>query len=185
MRRHLVFLIPMLIFAGLAGVFLRALQSDDVGELPSALIGTEIRPFNIPVLTAHSSLATENAALSDLDLKQGEISVVNFWASWCGPCKIEHPQLMALAMREDMQLIGINYKDDLDDARAFLDQLGDPFYRIGVDDGGRVGIDWGLTGVPETFVVDGDGRIVMKHVGPLTRSDVEKELLPALSRSAL
>lgn len=185
MRRHLVFLVPMLVFAGLIGVFLDALQRDDTGEPPSALIGTEIRPFTIPVLSANLPLTETSDELNDLDLKQGEISVVNFWASWCGPCKIEHPQLMALAGREDVRLIGINYKDDPDDARAFLDRLGDPFHRIGVDDTGRVGIDWGLTGVPETFVVDGNGRIVMKHVGPLTRSDVEKELLPALSRAVL
>jgi cytochrome c biogenesis protein CcmG/thiol:disulfide interchange protein DsbE len=122
--------------------------------------------------------------LSDQDLKQGNISIVNFWASWCGPCKIEHPQLVALAARDGFRLIGINYKDELEDARAFLDEFGDPFERIGVDEAGRVGIDWGLTGVPETFVVDGAGRIVMKHIGPLTPEDVEKELLPTLSNTA-
>ncbi len=183
MRRRLLFLVPVVLFLGLAGVFYAALQRDDLGDVPSVLIGTEIRPFDIPSLAPDATDLTE-AGLSDQDLKLGGASIVNFWASWCGPCKIEHPLLMALAARDDVRLIGINYKDDLGKAQVFLDDLGDPFERIGVDEAGRVGIDWGLTGVPETFVLDGEGRIVMKHIGPLTAENVEKELLPALSRAA-
>lgn len=183
MRRRLLFLVPVVVFLGLAAVFVAALQRDDLGDVPSVLIGTEIRPFDIPNLAPGTSAESSEAGLSDQDLKLGGVSIVNFWASWCGPCKIEHPQLMALAERDGVRLIGINYKDDLGKARAFLDDLGDPFERVGVDEAGRVGIDWGLTGVPETFVLDGEGRIVMKHIGPLSAENVEKELLPALSRA--
>ena len=183
MRGRLVFFVPVVVVLGLVGVFFLALQRDDLGEVQSVLIGTVVRPFDIRGL-ADADAAAEISALSDRDLKQGTMSVVNFWASWCAPCQIEHPQLMALAERDGVQLYGINYKDEDEKARAFLEKLGDPFERVGVDEEGRVWIDWGLTGVPETFVIDGGGRIVMKHIGPLTEEDIEEKVIPALGMAA-
>ena len=110
---------------------------------------------------------------------EGKVYVVEFWATWCGPCRVEHPFLMQLAA-EGVQIHGFNYKDTPGQARAFLDELGDPYTRVGEDRTGRAGIEWGVYGVPETFVINGDGMIVYKHVGPIQNRDLETRIRPAI-----
>jgi cytochrome c biogenesis protein CcmG/thiol:disulfide interchange protein DsbE len=111
------------------------------------------------------------------------VKLVNIWASWCGPCRIEHPALMQLAA-EGVTLHGINHRDEPANARGFLAELGDPFTLVGVDRTGRAGVEWGVYGVPETFVINGRGEIVYKHVGPIQGSDLEKRIRPAIARAA-
>ena len=171
--RRFKFLIPALVFLGLAtgrGLGL----SKDPGVVPSALIDKPVPEFALePVRGTERGLASE-------DLRAGAASLVNVFASWCGPCRAEHPLLMKLAEDGTVALFGINYKDRPGDARTWLDQLGDPFERIGADLNGRVGIDWGVYGVPETFLIDATGRIRYKHVGVLTARDLEETILPLL-----
>jgi len=107
------------------------------------------------------------------------LKLVNFWASWCAPCRAEHPLLTELA-RDGVPIIGVNYKDEGTDARAFLDELGNPYVAVGVDDSGRTGIEWGLYGVPETFVIDDEGTVLLRHAGPLTRQVYDRHFAPIL-----
>jgi len=159
-------ILPLLIFLGLGLLFWRGL-SGDPSTLPSTLINKPVPAFSLP------SVAGLNVpGLADPDLRQGEITIVNIWASWCGPCRQEHPVLMDLAERSDIRLVGINNKDDPDNAARFISALGMPYSAVGADTTGRVSIDWGGYGVPETFVVDGTGIIRYKHVGPLSPSDI-------------
>jgi cytochrome c biogenesis protein CcmG, thiol:disulfide interchange protein DsbE len=172
MRRNLLLLLPPLIFAGFAALAFVALTSGDPG-LPSALEG---RPA--PSLAATTGLRDDPPPSDDL-LSEPGVKLVNFWASWCAPCRVEHPYLAGFA-EEGIPVIGINYKDDPDNARGFLAELGDPYAAVGADASGRTGIDWGLHGVPETFVIDGAGRIVHRHAGPITPDVLEKRLRPVL-----
>ncbi len=169
--RRVLFLLPVLVFA-MIGVGLAVGLTRDPSTLPSALLDQPTPAFNLPPLPGH-----DGPGLSADDLKGGEVALVNVFASWCAPCRIEHPLLQRLA-DEGVAVYGINYKDRPENARAFLDELGDPYRRIGFDDTGRVAIDWGVYGVPETFVVNKEGRIVHKHVGPLMPRDVENTILP-------
>ncbi len=161
----IVSLLAVLLFAGL-GL--------DPRIVPSALIDKPVPQFDLPPLPG------KEPGLIASELAAGGISLVNVWASWCGPCRIEHPQLMEIARIENLRMIGLNYKDDPGNALAFLRQLGDPFETVGADRNGRVAIEWGVYGVPETFLVDGKGRIVMKHVGPLRPEDISEKILPAI-----
>jgi cytochrome c biogenesis protein CcmG/thiol:disulfide interchange protein DsbE len=120
------------------------------------------------------------AGLARQALTAGKVSVVNFWASWCGPCVEEHPLLVRLSGDPDIKLYGVNYKDQAVNARRFLGRYGNPFTAVGVDANGRAAIDWGVYGMPETFVVDGRGVIAYKHVGPLTSKSLAAQLLPAI-----
>lgn len=174
-RRSLVVYLPLLIFALLAGVFLVMLVSGrDASTLPSALIGA---PAPATVL---APLHPDGRGLDGADFA-GKVTLVNVWASWCGPCRQEHPVLMDLAQDERILIAGLNYKDKTDNARSFLSELGDPYHAIGVDRNGRAGIEWGVYGVPETFLVGPDGTIRYKHVGPLTPEAVKRELMPRIS----
>lgn len=162
-KRRLGFaLVPVLIFAGLALVFWKGL-SGNPSELPSVLIGKPVPEFSLPGI-ADSNIAT----FTSNDLKSGQVSLVNIWASWCGPCRMEHPLLMELSKRTDIKLYGIDNKDSAENAKRFLGTLGQPFAAIGADENGRTTIDWGSYGVPETFVVDGQGVIRFKWIGPLS-----------------
>ena len=154
--------LPVVIFTGLAGLLWRGL-SGDPSAIPSALIGKKVPDFSLPAIDGTGVPGFDSAAL-----KAGGVTVVNVWASWCVPCREEHPLLRQLAKRADIRLFGINYKDEAENARRFLGTLGQPFAAIGADEDGRVVIDWGGYGVPETFIVDGDGVIRYKWIGPLT-----------------
>jgi cytochrome c biogenesis protein CcmG, thiol:disulfide interchange protein DsbE len=155
-------LVPVLVFAGLALVFWKGL-SGNPSELPSVLIGKPVPEFSLPAI-ADSNIATFTSG----DLKSGQVSIVNIWASWCGPCRMEHPILTELSKRTDITLYGIDNKDSAENAKRFLGTLGQPFAAIGADENGRTTIDWGSYGVPETFVVDGNGIIRFKWIGPLS-----------------
>lgn len=170
--------IPAVLFAALAALFYFAIFAGDPSELPSALIGKPVPDFDLPPVEG-----LETPGLATKDLKTGEMTVVNVWASWCVPCRQEHPLLETLRQR-GARLVGLNYKDQPEAARRFLGTLGNPFERVGADRSGQVGIDWGVYGVPETFVVDGEGNIIHKHVGPLAPKDIEETLLPLIEGHA-
>jgi cytochrome c biogenesis protein CcmG/thiol:disulfide interchange protein DsbE len=177
-RLRPMLLLPLAIFLGLATIFLLQLLSGrDVSEVPSALIGQPAPVTNLPPL--------EGGALPGLDSKRfaGRVTLLNVFASWCAPCREEHPVLLALAQDKRYTLVALNYKDKPENARRFLGDLGNPFSAIGVDEAGRAAIDWGVYGVPETFVVGKDGRIAFKHVGPLTPDSVRDELLPQVEKA--
>ena len=180
-RRPRPLLWPLAIFTLLAVMFALALRSGDPARLPSALIGKPAPQIVLPGLGSGQSAHALPGFATD-DLRQGHASLVNFWASWCGPCEQEHPQLFAL-QAEGVRLYGVNYKDQASAARRFLDRHGNPYAAVGVDGNGRVAIEWGVYGMPETFVVDGKGVIVYKHVGPITPEALEAKLIPAI-RSA-
>ncbi|MEM0949023.1 MAG: DsbE family thiol:disulfide interchange protein [Pseudomonadota bacterium] len=163
---------PPLLFAGLAAIFYLGMLREDPDALPSTRIGAIAPQMQIEPLGAKPDfeLAT---------LKEPGVKLVNFWASWCGPCRAEHPNLEILA-DEGVPIYGINYKDDPAKALAFLKELGDPYLGIGADPGGRTGIEWGLYGVPETFVVDSDGVVRLRFAGPITQRVLEERIRPAL-----
>jgi cytochrome c biogenesis protein CcmG/thiol:disulfide interchange protein DsbE len=171
-------IIPIGLFAALAIAFAvgLGLRPDIV---PSPLIDHDAPKFTLPPLPGRG-----DGGLSSADLTGDGPVLVNVFASWCIPCRAEHPQLMALARDHGVRIHGINHKDKPDDAIAWLAQLGDPFTKIGADITGRVSIDWGVYGVPETFVVDKAGRIRFKHVGALMADDVTDKILPVLRRIA-
>jgi cytochrome c biogenesis protein CcmG/thiol:disulfide interchange protein DsbE len=175
MAKRLLYLLPALLFLALAAAFWRGIGRDP-SMLPSALLGKPVPSFALPPLLA------EKPGLATADLKGGPV-LVNVFASWCVPCRAEHPLLMRLAS-EGVVLYGIDYKDKRDDARQWLGELGDPYARLGADEGGKVAIDWGVYGVPETFVVDGAGTIRYKQVGPLSAAIIEDSILPLMKRLA-
>ncbi len=166
-RRRIFVLIPLVVFLLLAGLFLVKLFSGDPSRLPSALIGKPVPTFSLPALEGLTKDGTPVPGLASTDLKGG-VTVVNVWASWCAPCREEHPVLMELSKMPGVRLVGINYKDDPENARRFLGALGEPFAAVGADEKGRAAIDWGVYGVPESFVIAPDGTIAYKQVGPLT-----------------
>lgn len=145
--------------------------------IPSALIGQQAPTADLPPLPG------KEPGLIAADLAKGQVTLVNVWASWCGPCRAEHPQLMQLAQMGGVRMIGINHKDTEANALKFLAELGDPYHAVGVDQMGRVSIEWGVYGIPETFIVDGAGRIVLKHVGPMYPEDLTGKILPAIQRA--
>ncbi len=168
MMRYLPFALFIIIGIGLAvGLTLNP------REIPSALIGKPVPEFALPPVQGRSD------GLSSGDLKGGEVALVNVFASWCLPCRVEHPLLLQLS-RLGVPVHGLNYKDEPQAVARWLDDLGDPFKRTGADRDGRVSIDWGVYGVPETFVVNGAGQILCKHIGPLTDYDVANKIKPAV-----
>ena len=180
-RRRGLLLAPALIFAAVVLMFAFALQKGDPSKLPSALIGKPAPALDLPPLDGLALAGGQPAVgLTRQALTAGKVSVVNFWASWCGPCVEEHPLLVRLSGNPDIKLYGINYKDAAVNARRFLGRYGNPFTAVGVDANGRAAIDWGVYGMPETFVIDGQGVITYKHVGPLTPRSFATQLLPAI-----
>jgi len=175
--RRLLFLLPLLIFLVLAAIFLVQLFSGrDTSLVPSALIGRDAPQTSLPPLEG-----TSLPGLSSGDF-EGRITLVNVWGSWCLPCRQEHPLLMELAKDERLAIAGLNYKDKPENARRFLGDLGNPYDAIGVDQNGRAAIDWGVYGVPETFLVGPDGTIRFKHVGPFTPDSVQNVLMPEIEK---
>lgn len=172
------YLIPLIIIAGLVGMFFYALFSGDPSTLPSALIGKPAPQFDLPPIEGYEKGGKTGKGFKTADLATGEVTIVNVFASWCGPCIQEHPVLVWLKEQYELRLVGINYKDRPDKAMQFLDRLKDPYDLIGADRSGRIGIEWGVYGVPETYVVDGQGQVVYRHVGPLSKQAVRDKLLP-------
>lgn len=182
-RRRGAVLAPLLVFAAIAGMFAFALRTGDPSKLPSALIGRAAPILDLPGVEGLVEAGKPVPGIAAGDLVRGAPTVVNFWASWCGPCVEEHPMLVALQRRAGVAIVGINYKDQAANARRFLARYGNPFAGVGTDGSGRAAIEWGVYGMPETFVVDGRGIIVFKHVGPITPEVLEKRLLPAIERA--
>ena len=184
-RRRWGTVLPFIVFAGLAGLFWYALQTGDPSRLPSALIGKPVPQFTLPPLDGLKGAdGTVTESFATADLAQGEPTIVNVFASWCVPCLEEHPMLMALAERGGTRIFGINYKDDPASARRFLGRYGNPYTRVGVDASGRTAIDFGVYGVPETFVISPDGKIAFRHVGPLTEEAITTRILPLMAAQA-
>ena len=167
------YLLPLGIFAVLV-VFLGIGLSLNPREVPSPLVGRPAPAFVLPALGP--------GTVSERDLAGAPVTVLNVWASWCAACIEEHPVLSAWAKRRELPLVGLNYKDDPDAASAWLSRFGNPFHKIAVDREGRVGIDWGVYGVPETFLIDRAGIIRYKHIGPLTPQVIAERLDPLIDR---
>jgi cytochrome c biogenesis protein CcmG, thiol:disulfide interchange protein DsbE len=181
-RRSLLMLLPLVVFAALAGLFWLRLGDGDPSRIPSALIGHPAPQTPLPPL---SGLATDGHPVPGLDpaVFKGKVSLVNVWASWCVPCHDEAPLLTALGRDKRFQIIGINYKDTADNARRFLGRYGDPYDAVGVDANGRAGIEWGVYGVPETFLVGREGTIVYKLVGPITPDNIDTVLKTEIEKA--
>jgi len=184
-RRRLWAYLPVLVFAALVLAFFFALRSGDPSEIPSELIKKSAPEFSLPPLEglrARDGGPVPGFATTDLAI--GEVTVVNVWASWCAPCRAEHPLLMELAEKDGVRIAGINQKDLAENARRFLGALGNPFAVVGVDARGRASIDWGVYGVPETFIVDGEGVVQFKHIGPIDAAALDKAIRPAIAAAA-
>lgn len=166
--------VPLLVFAVLAVFFAIGLTMNP-RNIPSPLIGKAVPQFDLPAVKGRT------LGLASADLR-GQVSIVNVFASWCLACRDEHPLLMQLGASGVVPIHGLNYKDKPDDAKKWLDDLGDPYTRTGADISGQVGIDWGVYGVPETFVIDRDGRIAYKHIGPVTPQALNDTLLPLIRK---
>lgn len=184
-RSKLVFLIPLILFGGLALLFLIGLYQGDASKVPSALIG---KPAPVITLAPLDGLQREGRPVPSFgmaDLK-GRGAIVNVFASWCAPCRVEHPFLVALSEAPAVKsgqvaVLGMNYKDEPENARRFLGALGNPYSAVGTDISGRAAIEWGVYGVPETFVIGSDGRILEKHVGPLDGAAAARLLARAMA----
>jgi cytochrome c biogenesis protein CcmG, thiol:disulfide interchange protein DsbE len=170
---NFLLILPPVLFAAFAIAAYLGLKRENPNDLPSALIG---RPAPS---VADLNVFAGAPAPSDPLLENSGVKLVNFWASWCGPCRAEHPLLMEIG-EGDVPVVGINYKDASENARGFLDELGNPYDMIGADESGRTGIDWGIYGVPETFVVGPGGKILFRHPGPLTRDIWENRVAPVV-----
>lgn len=184
-RSRLIFILPVIVFVALAGLFFVQLTSGrNPAELPSVLINKPVPVFNLAPLEGLMAEGKPVPGFSNEDLK-GRVTIVNVFASWCAPCRLEHPLLVDLAKDPAVRLVGINQKDNPDNARRFLGALGNPYAAVGVDPNGRASIDWGVYGVPETFIVGPDGTIRHKHIGPLTPENLEsfKEKLRQVPRA--
>ena len=182
-KRWLIAALPLIVFLLLAGIFYKQLAAGGAtSDIPSALIGREAPKSEMAPLVGLNAGGEQVPAFSHT-LYAGNVSLVNIWASWCGPCRQEHPLLVELGKREDVQIIGLNYKDKNENALRFLGQLGNPYDAVGVDNNGRAAIDWGVYGVPETFVVGPKGIILHKHVGPLTPEAMIKTIIPIIEKA--
>jgi cytochrome c biogenesis protein CcmG/thiol:disulfide interchange protein DsbE len=181
-RRNILVLLPLVVFLALAGLFLFRLGSGDPSKLPSALIGHPAPKTELPPLEGLSQNGKPVPGLTNATFA-GAVTLVNVWASWCVPCHDEVPFLETLSKDKRVQLVGINYKDAPDNARRFLNRYGNPFVAAGVDANGRTSIDWGVYGVPETFLVGRDGHIAYKLVGPITADNLKGVLEPEIAKA--
>ncbi len=167
---------PPAIFAALATLFYVGMFREDKDTLPSAREGQPAPPVVMTQLPGKTPF-------DDASLRDGNVKLVNYWASWCAPCRVEHPNLETLA-DEGVTILGINYKDNPANALSFLEELGDPYAAIGADATGRMALDWGVYGVPETYVIDGDGTIVLRFAGPITERVLNSTIRPAIESAA-
>jgi len=163
------------------GIFIHLLSTDRQGaKKPPDMMSGQMMPTTILPSLDEQDEVVEQFDLADM---QGRVRLVNFWGSWCAPCRFEHAQLMQLAQDKRFDVLGINYKDSQANAIAFLAEMGNPFKQIGVDKNGRAAIDWGVYGVPETYLLDESGRILYRHIGPITQADLHKGLLPEIEKA--
>ncbi len=181
--RYVLALLPLLVFGGFAAIAAKMLYEQDVNGLdvsaiPSALIGTKAPALALPPLEGSNVPALTDAVIT------GKLTLVNVFASWCVPCRQEHPMLKELSKDKRLNIVGINYKDKADNAVRFLGELGNPYAAIGIDPNGRAAIDWGVYGIPETYLVGPDGTILYKKVGPIDVATYERELIPAIESAA-
>jgi len=165
-------ILPPAIFAAFVTMAAIGMFRDDPEALPSARQGQTAPPMVLEQMQG-------KPGFDDATLRDGQVKLINYWASWCAPCRVEHPNLEKLA-REGMPIYGINYKDDPAKALAFLAELGDPYVAMGADANGRTALDWGVYGVPETYVIDGDGTILLRWAGPITQRVIDETLRPVL-----
>ncbi|SNS82143.1 DsbE family thiol:disulfide interchange protein [Tropicimonas sediminicola] len=168
-------ILPPAIFLAVAGLFYAGMMRENPDSLPSELTG---KPAPVVELTPLG----DRPLLTDAAVRSDGVKLVNFWASWCAPCRVEHPQLMAMA-EDGIPVHGINYKDESANALNFLAGLGDPYTLSGADRNGRNAIEWGVYGVPETFVVAGDGTVVLRFAGPITTAIMRDKILPAIAEA--
>ena len=175
MAKPLLF-VPAIAVAGFVALAFFGMNREDPDALPSTLEGREVPAVKVEPLG-------DAPVPTDAMLRAPGVKLVNFWASWCAPCRAEHPMLEKLAA-EGVQINGINYKDKPDAALAFLAELGSPYATIGADSSGRMGIDWGIYGVPETFVINGEGKVILRLPGPITAENLESTIRPALAKAA-
>lgn len=183
-RSRVVLIVPLVLMVALLGLMFVGLQSGDPSRLPSVLIGKPVPEFKLAgIANLQNGSGSSVPGFSSADLKQGKVSLVNVWGSWCAPCLAEHPQLLALA-KEGVPLYGINYKGDTPEgAKRYLARHGNPFLAVGADETGMVAIDFGVYGVPETFVIDGSGRIILRYPGALTPEVIADTIKPAMARA--
>lgn len=174
--------VPLVLFLVMAGLFAFGLTGDPT-KLPSALIGRPVPQTDFPALDGLISNGQPAPGFHASDLAKGRVSVVNFWASWCAPCIEEHPLLIALKERTGVDIYGVNYKDQAEAGRRFLGRYGNPFTAVGTDQAGRNAIEWGVYGMPETFVINGEGKIAYKHVGPISEQSLERQLMPEIEKA--
>jgi cytochrome c biogenesis protein CcmG, thiol:disulfide interchange protein DsbE len=180
-RRGFLSLLPLIAFVALAGLLFVRLFAGDSSRIPSALIGKAAPTLNLPTLDG-------GPPLRDAELRAGHVTIVNVFASWCLPCHDEHPLLMTLAQdatlkAKGVELIGVAQKDDPENTRRFLGAKGDPYARIGLDRDGQAGIEWGVYGVPETYIVKGDGTIAYKFIGPITEETLASVVRPEIAKA--
>ncbi len=176
MKNRLLYILPLSVFLVLAVYFAIGLTKDPK-ILPSALIDKPVPEFSLPPIEGGPG-----KGFSSADLKGKGVSVVNVFASWCVPCRAEHPQITRLAQLKVATVYGLNYKDKPRNALKWLKELGDPYAAHGADTNGRVGIDWGVYGIPETFIIDNSGTIRYKYVGPLTAQRLDQEILAVIKK---
>jgi cytochrome c biogenesis protein CcmG/thiol:disulfide interchange protein DsbE len=181
-RRRLLVVLPLIVFLALAALFLFRLGAGDPSRIPSALIGRPVPDTNLPPLPGLVRDGVPVPGIGSGDFT-GQVTLLNVWASWCVPCHDEAPLLLQLSADKRIRVVGINYKDQPDNARRFIGRHGNPFVAVGTDGNGRASIDWGVYGVPETFVVGRDGRIAYKLVGPITPGNLESALKPAIEKA--
>ncbi len=181
-RRRLLVVLPLVLFLALAALFFFRLGAGDPARLPSVLIGREAPPTELPPVAGLERNGQPVPGIVPADFK-GAVTVLNVWASWCVPCRDEASLLMSLSGDKRIRLVGINYKDQPDNARRFLGRFGNPFSASGADANGRAAIEWGVYGVPETFIVGRDGKIAYKLVGPLTPENLERVVKPEIEKA--
>ncbi|PTM96298.1 DsbE family thiol:disulfide interchange protein [Mycoplana dimorpha] len=182
--RLLLALLPLAIFAVLAAIFFLQLRSGrDVSEIPSALIGTKAPFRDLAPLEGAMRNGVPVPALTAQTAATGKLTLVNFWASWCVPCRQEHPVILALSQDPRLTVVGVNYKDGNENALRFLGELGNPYTAIGLDPNGKMAIDWGVYGIPESYLVGPDGTILYKKVGPFDENTVRTGLMPAIEKA--
>ena len=178
MKKFAIYLLPLVIAGGLFALFASQIDKDP-NLLPSALINKPAPQFELPALEGHDQPGFSTADFA------GQLTLVNVFASWCAPCRDEHEFLIDLAKRDDVKIYGINYNDPPENARSFLAELGNPYDAIGSDRNRRVSLDWGVYGVPESYLVNSEGLIVYKHTGPINAESYQKDLLPAIEAALI